>query len=152
MLPASAVALLIPISMAQAFMAPAIPSGAMAMTAGLMAGIAVEMVVVTAAAVIEDFNDTTALMNGLPTVQNLAQKMNISPGYLSDLLRSLTGHNAQQHIHYKLIEKAKVFLSTTNMSVSEVAYQLGFEHPQSFSKLFRTKEKRSPLEFRQSFN
>jgi AraC-like DNA-binding protein len=138
--------------MAQAFMAPAIPSGAMAMTAGLMAGIAVEMVVVTAAAVIEDFNDTTALMNGLPTVRNLAQKMNISPGYLSDLLRSLTGHNAQQHIHYKLIERAKVLLSTTNMSVSEVAYQLGFEHPQSFSKLFRTKEKRSPLEFRQSFN
>ena len=68
------------------------------------------------------------------------------------MLRSLTGQNAQQHIHYKLIEKAKEKLSTTNLSVSEVAYALGFEHPQSFSKLFKTKTKVSPLEFRQSFN
>jgi AraC-like DNA-binding protein len=68
------------------------------------------------------------------------------------MLRSLTGQNAQQHIHHKLIEKAKEKLSTTNLSVSEVAYALGFEHPQSFSKLFKTKTKVSPLEFRQSFN
>ncbi len=68
------------------------------------------------------------------------------------MLRSLTGQNAQQHIHEKLIEKAKEKLSTTNLSVSEVAYELGFEHPQSFSKLFKTKTNVSPLEFRQSFN
>jgi AraC family transcriptional activator of pobA len=68
------------------------------------------------------------------------------------MLRSLTGQNAQQHIHNKLIEKAKEKLSTTNLSVSEVAYELGFEHPQSFSKLFKTKTNLSPLQFRRSFN
>lgn len=89
---------------------------------------------------------------GIPTVQNLADQLNISPSYLSDMLRVLTGKNAQQHIHDKLIEKAKEMLSTTRLSVSEVAYALGFEHSQSFSKLFRIKTKLSPLEFRQSFN
>lgn len=52
----------------------------------------------------------------------------------------------------KLIEKAKERLYTTGLSVSEIAYELGFEHPQSFSKLFKTKTNLSPLEFRQSFN
>jgi AraC family transcriptional regulator, transcriptional activator of pobA len=97
------------------------------------------------------FADET-LNNGIPTVHYLADKLNISPSYLSDMLRSLTGQNAQQHIHNKLIEKAKEKLSTTNRSVSEVAYELGFEHPQSFSKLFKTKTSQSPLEFRRSFN
>ena len=68
------------------------------------------------------------------------------------MLRSLTGQNTQHHIHNKLIEKAKEKLSTTTLSVSEVAYELGFEHPQSFSKLFKTKTNLSPLEFRRSFN
>jgi AraC-like DNA-binding protein len=68
------------------------------------------------------------------------------------MLRSLTGQNAQQHIHSRLIEKAKEILSTTNLSVAEVAYKLGFEHPQSFNKLFKKKTNLSPLEFRQSFN
>jgi AraC-like DNA-binding protein len=68
------------------------------------------------------------------------------------MLRALTGKSAQQHIHDKLIEKAKEMLSTTRLSISEVAYALGFEHSQSFSKLFRTKTKLSPVEFRQSFN
>lgn len=90
--------------------------------------------------------------DALPTVHHLSEQLNISSGYLSDMLRSLTGQNAQQHIHNKLIEKAKEKLSTTNLSVSEVAYALGFEHPQSFSNLFKKKTKFSPLEFRQSFN
>jgi AraC family transcriptional activator of pobA len=98
------------------------------------------------------FNNETALMKGLPTVQYLAEQLNVSPRYLSDMLRSLTGQNAQQHIHNKLIEKAKEILSITNLSVAEVAYQLGFEHPQSFNKLFKSKTNLSPLEFRQSFN
>ena len=72
--------------------------------------------------------------------------------FLSDLLRSQTGQNAQQHIHDKLIEKAKELISTTSLSVSEIAFQLGFEYPQSFHKLFKKKTKLSPLEFRQSFN
>lgn len=98
------------------------------------------------------FNNEHALSKGTPTVQYLSENLNLSPSYLSDMLRTLTGQNAQQHIHDKLIEKAKEKLSTTSLSVSEVAYALGFEHPQSFSKLFKTKTSLSPLEFRRSFN
>ena len=97
------------------------------------------------------FNNETSLSHGIPTVQYLSEKLNISSSYLSDMLRSLTGRNAQQHIHNMLIERAKEKLSTTNLSVSEVAYALGFEHPQSFNKLFKTKTKLSPLQFRRSF-
>ena len=88
---------------------------------------------------------------GIPTVQYLAQCLHVSPSYLSDMLRTLTGQSAQQHIHDKLIEQAKEQLATTTLSVSEVAYALGFEHPQSFSRLFKTKTALSPLAFRQSF-
>ena len=98
------------------------------------------------------FNNKTALLQGLPTVQYLADQLNISPKYLGDMLRSLTGHNTQQHIHLMLIEKAKEVLTTSEMTVSEIAYQLGFEHPQSFSKLFKLKTNLSPLEFRASYN
>jgi AraC-like DNA-binding protein len=98
------------------------------------------------------FNEDIADTKGLPTVQYLAEKLNLSSGYLSDMLRSLTGQNAQQHIHYKLVEKAKEILSGTNLTVAEIAYRLGFEHPQSFNKFFKRKTNVSPLEFRQSFN
>jgi len=89
---------------------------------------------------------------GLPTVQYVSDKLNVSADYLSDMFRSLTGQNTQQHIHSYLIEKAKEVLTTTNLSVSEIAYQLGFEYPQSFSKLFKNKTSLTPLKFRQSFN
>lgn len=98
------------------------------------------------------FNDETSLQKGIPKVHYLADRLAISAGYLSDMLRALTGQNAQHHIHEKLIEKAKTKLSTTDLSVSEIAYELGFEHPQSFSKLFKSKTRQSPLEFRTSFN
>ena len=98
------------------------------------------------------FNSDDLITKGLPTVQHVAETLNVSPNYLSSLLKVLTGQSTQQHIHDKLIEKAKEKLSTTNLSVSEIAYALGFEHPQSFSKLFKTKTKLSPLAFRQSFN
>lgn len=98
------------------------------------------------------FDKEESLSKGLPTVEYLAGNLHVSPRYLSDLLRSLTGQSARQHIHEKLIERAKDYLSTTSLSVGEVAYQLGFEHPQSFNKLFRKKTQLSPLEFRQSFN
>lgn len=88
----------------------------------------------------------------LPTVEKLANELNVSASYLSDMLRNLTGQNTQQHIHSKLIEKAKEILITTRLSVSEIAYQLGFEYSQSFSKLFKSKTNVSPLEFRASFN
>jgi AraC family transcriptional activator of pobA len=100
----------------------------------------------------EYFNSDTLLKRGLPTVQYIADTLNISPSYLSGSLKMLTGQSTQQHIHDKLIEKAKEKLSTTSLSISEIAYELGFEHPQSFSKLFKTKTELSPLEFRASFN
>jgi AraC-like DNA-binding protein len=90
--------------------------------------------------------------DGLPSVQHIAESLNVSANYLSGLLKTLTGQSTQQHIHNKLIEKAKEKLSTTDLSVSEIAYELGFEYPQSFSKLFKTKTHSSPLEFRASFN
>lgn len=88
----------------------------------------------------------------LPTVEKLATELNVSSSYLSDMLRNLTGQNTQQHIHEKLIEKAKEVLTTTNLTVSEIAYQLGFEYPQSFSKLFKSKTNLTPIEYRSSFN
>lgn len=98
------------------------------------------------------FTSGALAQKGLPSVTYIAENLNISPGYLSGLLKSLTGQNTQQHLHNKLIELAKEKLSTTNLSVSEIAYELGFEHLQSFSKLFKTKTTLSPLEFRHSFN
>jgi AraC family transcriptional activator of pobA len=98
------------------------------------------------------FDNDDLASKGLPSVIYIAQELNVSPNYLSSLLKVLTGESTQHHIHEKLIEKAKEKLSTTNLTVSEISYELGFEHSQSFSKLFKTKTNFSPLEFRQSFN
>ena len=98
------------------------------------------------------FSKNDLVEKGLPTVQHLADQLNISPKYLSRLLKSLTGLNTQQHIHEKLIDKAKEILTTTNLNVSEIAYQLGFEYPQSFSKLFKSKTNFTPIGYRQSYN
>jgi AraC-like DNA-binding protein len=98
------------------------------------------------------FEEENSWTNGLPSVKYISTQLKLSQRYLSDMLRSLTGLNTQQYIQNVIIEKAKEKLSNTNLSVSEIAYQLGFEHSQSFSKLFKTKTKLSPLEFRQSFN
>lgn len=89
---------------------------------------------------------------GLPTVHDVASQLHISSKYLSSLLRMHTGHNTQHYIHEKLIERAKERLSTTELSMSEIAYELGFEHVQSFSRLFKAKTQLSPQAFRQSFN
>ncbi|UOG73435.1 AraC family transcriptional regulator [Hymenobacter tibetensis] len=98
------------------------------------------------------FTSDDLAVKGLPSVHYISSELHVSPTYLRGLLKVLTGQNTQQYIHDKLIEKAKEKLSTTALSVSEIAYELGFEHPQSFSKLFKTKTSVSPLEFRQSFN
>lgn len=97
------------------------------------------------------FGNETLIAKGLPTVQYISDALHISPGYLRSLLKTLTGQSTQQYIHEKLINRAKERLSTSDLSVSEIAYELGFEHPQSFSKLFKAKTRVSPLEFRQSF-
>lgn len=98
------------------------------------------------------FEKPELINNGLPSVQYVADAMHISPTYLSTLLKVVTGQSTQQHIHNKLIEKAKVQLSTTALSISEIAYALGFEHPQSFTKLFKSKTQLSPAAFRAQFN
>lgn len=97
-------------------------------------------------------NDENSLGHGLPTVQYLSDQLNISPGYLSDVLRTVIGKNTQQYIREKLTEKAKERLISTDLTVGEIAYELGFEHPQSFSKMFRVQTGLSPIEFRNSFN
>lgn len=98
------------------------------------------------------FKDESLIEKGLPSVQWVAEELNLSPNYLSSMLKSLTGMSTQQHIHQKLIEKAKTQLSTTSLSISEIAYNLGFEQPASFTKLFKSKTEMSPLEFRKAFN
>jgi len=98
------------------------------------------------------FNGDDLEKQGLPTVQYIANALNVSPNYLSVMLKLQTGQSTQQHIHDRLIEKAKERLSTSDLSVSEIAYALGFEHSQSFSKLFKSKTSLSPLEFRNTFN
>lgn len=98
------------------------------------------------------FDNQKKPISGIPSVQFLSLELNVSSNYLSDLLTNLSGLNTQQYIHNYLIEKAKELLSTTTLSVSEIAYQLGFEYSQSFSKLFKKKTNQTPLEFRKAFN
>ncbi|WPO92955.1 AraC family transcriptional regulator [Chryseobacterium sp. HR92] len=98
------------------------------------------------------FNNEHALNQGLPTVQFLADELHLSPDYMTDLLRKTIGQNTQQYIHEHLIEKAKELLTISSLTITEIAYQLGFEYPQSFSKLFKRSTKQTPLEFRKSFN
>ncbi len=100
----------------------------------------------------EYFSTDDLVDKGIPTVQFIADNLHISPNYLSHLLQLLTGQSTKQFIQEKVIDLAKEKLSTTDLSMSEIAYELGFEHPQSFSKLFKIKTNLSPLEFRQSFN
>ncbi len=90
-------------------------------------------------------------IKGLPAVSDIAALLHISPKYLSGLLRMHTGQNTQHYIHEKLIERAKERISTSDLSMSEIAYELGFEHLQSFSRLFKAKTSLSPLEFKASF-
>lgn len=98
------------------------------------------------------FSEDNLASKGLPTVHFVAESLHLSSKYLGSLLKQLSGQTTQQHIHEKLIEKAKEKLSTTDLSVSEIAYELGFEHSQSFNKLFKSKTNYSPLEFRHSFS
>ena len=86
--------------------------------------------------------------SGLPTVAHLASDLNMSANYMSDLLRKETGKSAQELIHQQLLEKAKYLLLNTDESVASIAYQLGFEYPQYFSRLFKQKVLVSPQEFR----
>jgi AraC-like DNA-binding protein len=95
------------------------------------------------------YYDSNQLVDkGLPNVQYLANKLNFSANYLSDLLKKETGKTAQEHIHLFVIEKAKNKLLNSKGSISEIGYSLGFEYPQHFSNLFKSKTGYSPREFR----
>lgn len=103
------------------------------------------------ALLIDYFQGQQLQSEGLPKVNYLAGEMNLSPGYLSDMLRNLTGQNTQQYIQSFFIEHAKKLLTTTSLTVSEIAYHFGFQYPQSFNKLFKNKTNQTPLQFRASF-
>jgi len=100
----------------------------------------------------EYYKQEKQLELGIPTVQYCGTALNLSPKYLSDLLRKETGQSTQDHIHQYIIEKAKNRLLNSNESASEIAYTLGFEYPQYFSKIFKKKTTMSPNQFRQSLN
>jgi len=98
---------------------------------------------------LRDYFNSPELKNyGLPTVKYCAEAMNLSPNYFSDLLKSETGKNTQEQIHYYLLEKAKTLLVSSFKNINEIAYELGFEYPQNFSKLFKRKVGITPTEFR----
>ena len=99
----------------------------------------------------EYFDNNLTETEGIPSVSYFSKKLNLSQNYLSDLLRTITGQSTQQHIQQKLIECAKELLTNSELNVSQIAYHLGFEHPQSFHKLFKNKTKKSPMEYRESF-
>jgi len=96
----------------------------------------------------EYFKKSDLTEAGLPTVKYLAEQVHLSPNYLSDLLKKETGKNTQDHIHFYLIEEARNILLSTNRSVAEIAYSLGFEYPQYFNKLFKQKTGKTPVQFR----
>lgn len=96
------------------------------------------------------FIEERSLINGLPSVNTIAESLNVTPRYLSDLLRNLIGLNTQQFIHEKVIEKAKEFLAKDQMTIAQIAYYLGFEHSQSFNKLFKRKTNQSPSDYKKS--
>ncbi|WP_316848895.1 helix-turn-helix domain-containing protein [Pedobacter agri] len=102
---------------------------------------------------VDDYFDSEEMLKrGMPSLELFANEMNLSAHYLSDMLRTVSGRSLQQYIHEKLIAVAKEHLSSTDMSVANIAYLLGFEYPQSFNKLFKKKTNISPLQFRRSFN
>lgn len=98
------------------------------------------------------FNSEDIKLSGLPTVHYFADKMNISDSYLSDLLKKETGRNTQENIHHFVIEKAKSMFVDSNITASEIAFKLGFEYPQYFSRLFKNKTGQTPIEYRNELN
>lgn len=98
-----------------------------------------------------DYIHSDELKNtGLPSVKHCAEKINLSANYFSDLLKNETGKNAQEHIHFHLLDRAKTLLLSTNDTVNEIAYALGFEYPQNLTKLFKNKIGTTPTEYRKT--
>lgn len=94
------------------------------------------------------YNNGKAIETGVPSVKYCGAELNMSSNYLSDLLKKETGKNAQEHIHHFVVDRAKTLLLNSTDSVSQVAYELGFDYPQHFSKVFKKKTGVSPAEYR----
>ncbi|WP_346858358.1 helix-turn-helix domain-containing protein [uncultured Draconibacterium sp.] len=94
------------------------------------------------------FTSEQPLISGLPSVRYCADKLFISPNYLGDLLKKETGKSAQEHIQLKMIDVAKEKIFDTEKSISEIAYELGFKHPQHFTRMFKKQVGISPNEYR----
>jgi len=96
----------------------------------------------------EYFSKNMATEHGLPSVSYCADKLFLSPNYLGDLLKKETGKSAQEHIQFKLIDIAKEKIYEPGKSISEIAYELGFKHPQHFTRMFKKNTGLSPIEYR----
>lgn len=94
------------------------------------------------------FASEQPLISGLPSVRYCADKLFLSPNYLGDLLKKETGKSAQEHIQLKMIDVAKEKIFDTEKSISEIAYELGFKHPQHFTRMFKKQVGMSPNEYR----
>ena len=97
------------------------------------------------------FNSEKLANEGIPSVEYFAGQLNISSSYLSDMLKFLTGKTTKEHIHFKLIERAKERLLATDQTAAEIAYSIGFEYPQYFNRLFKEKTGMTPKEYRKGF-
>jgi AraC family transcriptional regulator, transcriptional activator of pobA len=96
------------------------------------------------------FNSQQIVENGLPNVDYFASKLNLSAGYLTDLLKKETGKTTKEYLQLQIIENAKYKLLNSNDTVNEIAYSLGFEYPQYFNRLFKDKVGMTPVEFRKN--
>ena len=96
------------------------------------------------------FTEDRLIGSGLPDVKYFASQLNLSPNYLTDLLTKYTGKPTYEHIQLKLIDKAKQLLLSTEAPISAIAYDLGFEHPSHFTKLFKNKTGYPPKVYRNS--
>jgi len=88
---------------------------------------------------------------GIPSIEQLSDELGVSQRYLSDTLKKETGKTTTEHLQLYLIDEAKELLLKPNKTISEVAYELGFEYPPYFSRLFKKKEGISPTEYREKF-
>ena len=96
----------------------------------------------------EYFKSDLPQTEGLPTVKYCADKLHLSPNYLGDLVKKETGKSAQEHVQFRLIEVAKEKMFEKDKSISQIAYELGFEYPQYFSRLFKKRTGVTPNEYR----
>lgn len=96
----------------------------------------------------EYWESNISIENGLPSVSYFADKIHLSPNYFGDLIKKETGKSAQEYIQFKLIERAKDQIANTSLTMSRIAYELGFQYPQHFGRLFKKSTGMTPSEYR----